>query len=301
MLSNLLEITALNSNLMTFLAVDLAIAIALLSAMRFVSGVTAKVNTTDELAKQDNFAFGISVAGSIAALGIVLSGAITGEAAESLTMEIIGMASYGILGLLLIKVGRLVHDKFALNQIDKTEQIKAANVTVGIVDAAGAIATAIIIKAVLIWVYGLDVNTLIAILSGFAVSQAMLVIATRIKERQYAKNNQGDSMQQAFANGQVALAIRYAGQVISTALAVTAASYFFSYSPDTLVVNLLGWLAFGIVMTILVALLTYLAKKLILWGINLVEEVDQQHNIGVAAIEMAISISIAMILTGLMA
>lgn len=301
MLNNLLEITALNSNLMTFLAVDLAIAIALLSAMRFVSGVTAKVSTTDELAKQDNFAFGISVAGSIAALGIVLSGAITGEAAESLTMEIIGMASYGILGLLLIKVGRLVHDKFALNQIDKTEQIKAANVTVGIVDAAGAIATAIIIKAVLVWVYGLDVNTLIAILSGFAVSQAMLVIATRLKERQYAKNNQGDSMQQAFANGQVALAIRYAGQVISTALAVTAASYFFSYSPETLVMNLLGWLAFGIVMTLLVALLTYLAKRLILWGINLVEEVDQQHNIGVAAIEMAISISIAMILTGLMA
>ncbi|REL32043.1 DUF350 domain-containing protein [Thalassotalea euphylliae] len=301
MLNTLLEITALNSNLMTFLAVDIAIAIVLLSAMRFVSGVTAKVNTTDELAKQDNFAFGISVAGSIAALGIVLTGAITGEAAESLTMEVIGMTSYGIFGLVLIKVGRLIHDKFALNQIDKTEQIKAANITVGIVDAAGAIATAIIIKAVLIWVYGLDVNTFIAIFSGFVVSQAVLIIATRIKERQYAKNNQGDSMQQAFANGQVALAIRYAGQVISTALAVTAASYFFSYSPETLVVNLAGWLVFGILMTLLVTLLTFIAKKLILWGINLVEEVDQQHNIGVAAIEMAISISIAMILTGLMA
>ena len=301
MLNTLLEITALNSNLMTFLAVDIAIAIVLLSAMRFVTGLTAKVNTTDELAKQDNFAFGISVAGSIAALGIVLTGAITGEAAESLSMEVIGMLSYGIFGLLLIKVGRLVHDKFALNQINKTEQIKAANVTVGIVDAAGAIATAIVIKAVLIWVYGLDVNTFIAIFSGFIVSQAVLVIATRIKERQYAKNNQGDSMQQAFANGQVALAIRYAGQMISTALAVTAASYFFSYSPETLMISLMGWLAFGILMTLLVTLLTFIAKKLILWGINLVEEVDQQHNIGVAAIEMAISISIAMILTGLMA
>ena len=301
MLNTLLEITALNGDILIFLAVDLVIAIALLSAMRFISGISAKVNTTDELSKQDNFAFGISVAGSIAALGIVLTGAITGESAESLMMEVIGMLAYGILGLLLIKVGRIVHDKFALNQLDKTEQIKAGNLTIGIVDAAGAIATAIVIRAVLMWVYGLDVNTFIAIVSGFVVSQAMLIIATRIKERQYAKNNQGDSLQEAFSNGQVALAIRYAGQVISTALAVTAASYFFSYSPDTLVINLIGWLMFGIFMTLLVAILTFVAKKIILWGINLVEEVDQQHNIGVASIEMAISISIALILTGLMA
>ena len=65
-------------------------------------------------------------------------------------------------------------------------------------------------------------------------------------------------------------------------------------------INLVGWLVFGIVMTLLVALLTSIAKRLVLMGINLVEEVDQQHNIGVASVEMAISISIALILTALM-
>lgn len=261
MLNTLIEITAVNSQLLTFLAIDLVIAIALLSAMRFISGISANVNTTDELSKQDNFAFGISVAGSIAALGIVLTGAITGESAESFLLEAIGMLTYGVLGLVLIKVGRIIHDRFALNQLNKTELIKAGNITVGIVDAAGAIATAIIIRAVLLWVYGIDVNTFIAILSGFVVSQAMLVLVTRIKEKQYAKHNQDDCLQEAFSNGQVALAIRYAGQVISTALAVTAASYFFSYSPETLVINLLGWLLFGLVMTLLVALLTFIAKN----------------------------------------
>lgn len=301
MFNTLIEITAVNSELLTFLAIDLVIAIALLSAMKFISGLSANVNTTDELSKQDNFAFGISVAGSIAALGIVMTGAITGEAAESYTLEAIGMLSYGIFGLLLIKVGRMMHDRFALNKLNKTELIKAGNVTIGIVDAASTIATAIVIRAVLIWVYGIDVNTFIAILSGFIVSQVMLVIVTRLKERQFAKHNQNDSLQEAFTNGQVALAIRYAGQVISTALAVTAASYFFIYSPDTLVLNLIGWLLFGVLMTLLVSVLTFIAKKIILWGINLVEEVDQQHNIGVASIEMAISISIALILTALMA
>ncbi|MFT5755977.1 MAG: uncharacterized membrane protein YjfL (UPF0719 family) [Alteromonadaceae bacterium] len=300
-MNTLIDITALNQDLLIYLAIDISIAIVLLGAMRFISGLSAKVNSTEELAKEDNFAFGISVAGSIAALGIVLTGAITGENAPSYLMEAIGMFSYGVLGLILIKVGRVIHDKIALNQIDKNQHIKNHNITIGLVDAAGAIATAIIIRAVLLWVDGIDLNTFIAIICGFIVAQTMLLLVTRIKEKQYAKNNQGSCMQEAFANGQVALAIRYTGQVISTALAVTAASHFLSYSPETLIMNLIGWLVFGIVMTLLVSILTSFAKKLILWGINLVEEVDQQHNIGVASVEMAISISIALILTALMA
>jgi len=300
-MNTFIDITALNQDLLIYLAIDITIAIVLLGAMRFISGLSAKVNSTEELAKEDNFAFGISVAGSIAALGIVLTGAITGENAPNYLMEAIGMFSYGLLGLILIKVGRIIHDKIALNQIDKNLQIKNHNLTVGLVDAAGAIATAIIIRAVLLWVDGIDLNTFIAIISGFIVAQTMLVLVTRIKEKQYANNNQGSCMQDAFANGQIALAIRYSGQVISTALAVTAASHFLSYSPETLPMNLVGWLVFSIAMTLLVSILTTIAKKLILWGINLVEEVDQQHNIGVASVEMAISISIALILTALMA
>ncbi len=300
-MNTLIEITALNQDLLIFLAIDIAIAILLLGAMRFISGLSANVNSTDELAKEDNFAFGISVAGSVAALGIVLTGAISGETADSFLMEAVGMLSYGLFGLILIKIGRIIHDKLALNQLDKNAQIKNRNITVGLVDAGGAIATAIIIRAVLLWVDGLDIHTFIAIASGFVVSQTMLVLVTRIKERQYANNNQGQCLQEAFANGQVALAIRYTGQVISTALAVTAASHFLTYSPETLSINLIGWLMFGIVMTILVAILTSIAKRIVLWGINLVEEVDQQHNIGVASVEMAISISIALILTALMA
>lgn len=300
-MQNLIEITGLSMNLLIFLVIDLTIAIALLGAMRFVSGLSAKVNTADELAKEDNFAFGVSLAGSIAALGIVLTGAITGENAQSFLMEFIGMSAYGIYGLILIKIGRIIHDRVALHHIDKTALIKEQNLTIGLVDAAGAIATAIIIRAVLLWVDGLDINTFIAITSGFLVAQTMLVLVTRLRERQYAKNNQQDCLQEALSKGQLALALRYSGQMISTALAVTAASHFLTYSPDTLVENLLGWLVFGLLMTLLVALLTSIAKRIVLLGINLVEEVDQQHNVGVASIEMAISISIALILTALMA
>jgi uncharacterized membrane protein YjfL (UPF0719 family) len=300
-MNSLIELVGVNQDLFVYLAIDVSIAILLLGAMRFFSGLSARVNSTQELAKEDNFAFGISVAGSILALGIVLTGAITGESASDYAMEAIGMLAYGGYGLLLIKIGRIIHDKVALQHIDKNALIIEKNLTIGIIDAAGAIATAIIIRAVLVWVDGLDWSTFIAITSGFIVAQTVLVIVTRIREKQYAKNNQEDCLQEALSNGQLALAIRYSGQVISTALAVTAASYFLIYSPDTLILNLIGWLVIGIIMTLLVALLTAIAKKIVLWGINLIEEVDQQHNIGVASIEMATSIAIALILTALMA
>ncbi|WP_159821372.1 DUF350 domain-containing protein [Colwellia sp. 20A7] len=300
-MNTLIELVGVNQELLIYLAIDITIAIALLGAMRFLLGLTSKVNTTEELAHKDNFAFGVSVAGSILALGIVLTGAITGENAPSYLMEIIGMLAYGTYGLVLIKVGRIVQDKIALQHLNKTELIKEQNLSIGIIDAAGAIATAIIIRSVLLWVDGLSIATFIAITSGFIVAQAVLVLVTRIREGKYAKNNQEDCLQEALSEGQLALAIRYSGQVISTALAVTAASHFLIYSPDTLIVNLLGWLVFGLIMTVLVSLLTSLAKRIVLWGINLVEEVDQQHNIGVASIEMATSISIALILTALMA
>tara|TARA_R110001583_G_scaffold12280_12_gene54689 strand:+ start:10055 stop:10957 length:903 start_codon:yes stop_codon:yes gene_type:complete len=300
-MNTLIELVGVNQELLVFLAIDITIAILLLGAMRFLLGLTSQVNSTEELAHKDNFAFGVSVAGSILALGIVLTGAITGENAPSYLMEIIGMLAYGTYGLILIKVGRIIQDKVALQHLNKTELIKDKNLTIGIIDAAGAIATAIIIRAVLLWVDGLDISTFIAITSGFVVAQAVLVLVTRIRESQYAKNNQDDSLQAALSEGQLALAIRYSGQVISTALAVTAASHFIIYSPETLVINLIGWLVFGLIMTLFVSLLTSLAKRIVLWGINLVEEVDQQHNIGVASIEMATSIAIALILTALMA
>jgi len=300
-MDKLLNVISFDPQLLAYISLDIIIAIALLGAMRFISGLSAKVNTTEELAKHDNFAFGISLAGSTLALGIVLTGAIMGEAAASLIDEAIGMLAYGVSGLILIKVGRIIHDKLALNKLDKTALIKAQNISVGIVDAAGAIATAIVIRAVLLWVDGLDINTFDAIIGGFVISQAMLVIVTRIRERTFAKNNQGQCLQNAFIEGQQALAIRYSGQLISTALAITAASHFFDYSPATLVETLVGWLVFAIVMTFLVSILTTVAKRIVLWGINLVEEVDEQQNIGVASIEMATSIAIALILTALMA
>lgn len=287
--------------LIALLAIDLVIAIILLSAMRLMSGLWAKVNTTEELSHKDNFAFGISMAGSIIAMGIVLTGAITGEAANSYLVEAIGVASYGLAGLILIKVGRYIHDKVSLNKINKVEAIREENVAVAIVDAAAVISTAVIIRAVLLWVEGINVYTLVAVLTGFAVSQTVLVAVTRIREKNYASNNQDASFQEALKQGQIAVAIRHAGHMLATAFAVKAASYFLIYEPTSIISNLVGWISISLIMTVLIFVLNKIARHIILMGVDTTVEVDQQDNIGVAAAEFAIVVSIALILTALMA
>ncbi|AWB66790.1 hypothetical protein C2869_10280 [Saccharobesus litoralis] len=290
----------LTPELITILVIDLVIAVILLSAVRYLAGLWMGVNTKDELAHKDNYAFGISMAGSVAGVGIVLTGSITGEAANSYVTEAVGVLSYGVLGIILIKLGRIIHDKVALNEVNKKAEIKRENIAVAIVDAAATIATAIVIRAVLLWVEGLDGYTVIAVLSGFIVAQTLLVVVTRIRENMYAKANQGDSLQEALQGGQVALALRHSGHLISTALVVKAASYFLIYEPTAIVSNLIGWLVISLIMAVVMFVIGRIAKHILLLGINVAEEIDQQDNIGLAAIEMALMITIALMLGALM-
>ncbi|WP_019615943.1 DUF350 domain-containing protein [Psychromonas ossibalaenae] len=288
-----------NSGLIGYLLIDMAVAILLLGGIRYTMGFIGNVDTKDELSKKDNFAYGISLAGGVAAMGIALSGAITGELAGSYTIELIGMLSYGLAGLIMIKAGRFIHDKFALPEFNKHEQILKRNISVGIVDAASVIATAIVVRAALIWVEGLDISTFIALASAWIVSQIMLVIITRVFEWQYSRNN-GVSFQATLEGCHTALAIRYSGYLISTAMSVTAASYFISYDAQNLWVGISQWAVMSLILMASLTLLTTLAKYIVLWGINRREEVEDQQNIGIATIELTTSFSIALLLMALM-
>jgi hypothetical protein len=232
-------------------------------------------------------------------MGIALSGAITGELAGSYLVELMGMLAYGLIGLLLIKAGRFIHDKFALPDFHKQEQIMQRNISVAFVDAASVIATAIVVRASLIWVEGLDLTTFIAIFSAWIISQIMLVIITRIFEWKYSTSN-GMNFQATLEHGQIALAIRYSGYLISTAMSVTAASYFVIYDAQNIWVGILQWAVMSVILMIALTLLTTLAKFIVLWGINRREEVEDQENVGIATIELATSFSIALLLMALM-
>jgi uncharacterized membrane protein YjfL (UPF0719 family) len=298
-MEKLVHLTSFSSDLWLYLAIDFAVAMLLLLALRWISGRFASVSSTEELSSHDNFAFGISVAGRMLALCIVMAGAVQASNQDGFLSSALNMLIFGIIGIVLIKVGRVAHDKIILHLLDKEHLIKNRNNSIALVDAASSIATALIIRSIMLWVEGSDGNAIVAILSGFVVTQAILLATTRLYERRFASRAERGAMQEALTEGQFAIAIQHAGHLLGTALVVTAAKNMLIYKPEAYVSNLTSWLFLGLALTALLSLLVAIAKRFVLSGLNLNVEIERQHNLGIASIELVLHVGIALILIGL--
>ena len=281
------------------LFIDLVIAVAMIAALRFLSGVVANVSSTEELATRDNFAYGSAMAGGILSLALMLTGAVSGQPGSTYLNEIISVLAYGILGLLLIKVGRWMQDKIVLRGIELQDQIRAGNLAAALVDAANTIATGLMLRAVMLWVETDALSGLLLVLSAFVSVQILLAIVASYRGWVYSRRHDGSSLQLALNDGQIALAIRFFGHVIGVALAVTAASGIVAYFTEEIALALLRWVGVALILTIFLSLIASLARKIVLLGVDVVEEVDNQNNVGVAAIEAAIAIAVGLFFVAL--
>ena len=298
-MEQLVKFVPFSSDILIYLAIDLSIAVLLLLAIRSFSGVFSKVSVRNELGEKDNFAFGISMAGRMLSLTIVLSAVVGRHTHLGYEVAALGMVVFGAVGILLVRAGRFAHDKVVLNRLDKNQMIAEKNVSVALVDAASSIASAIIIKSIIDWAVGTDVNTLIAIFSGTTVVLSVLLLTTRLYERRFANNNQDNSFQDTLCQGHLALAIQHSGNLIGTAIAVSSAGSILAYEPESYVSNITGWLLVGLTFAISLIILASVSKRIILAGVNWKREVDLQHNVGIASIEFVLSIGLALLIAGL--
>lgn len=299
MLETLVQLIDLPPNVLTYLAIDIAIALLLLTVIRLLSGVPSTINVTQELGEKDNFAFGISVAGRMLALCMVLSAVVGRHIGLGFEVAAMGTSLFGAIGIILIQVGRVAHDKIVLHLVDKNVAILERNTSVALVDASSAIASAIIIYGMINWVEGTDANAVVGILSGFFIVLAILLLTTRLYEIRFARNNQNDSFQGMLRKDNFALAIQHSGNLISTAIVVSIAGSLLEYQAHTYVSNVTGWLICGITSSVALAIVVGVAKRIVLFGLNWKEEVDMQGNVGLACIEWVLSVGIALIALGL--
>ena len=280
---------------------DFILAVILMVAVRKVTGLVSGLDTTHELSERDNFAFGISLAGAIFALSLMLTGVLSGDVAGSMLDEALALVIYGVLGVVLIKVGRFVLDKWILRGIEIQQEIKNANFSVALVDVANVVATGIILRAVLSWIEGDLSMSIVAMLLAFVVTQCLLSLVSYGRLVIFSKRNAGKDWQKEIVDGNSALALRYMGHIIGVALSVTAASGLVNYSEEGLASSLAFWGVSSLVLVIVATFFSFVARKFILSGIDVVAEVDSQKNVGVAAIEAVIFIAIGMLLIALLA
>tara|TARA_B100001057_G_scaffold416736_1_gene434963 strand:- start:402 stop:1316 length:915 start_codon:yes stop_codon:yes gene_type:complete len=299
-METLVKLVPLARDLWVYVAIDVGLALVLLLVMKWLSRSRAKVSVSDELGVKDNFAFGISVAGGMLSLCLVLSSVVGRHVGQGYEQAAIGMVLFGIIGILLVKVGRFAHDKIVLDAVDTQHKVSDRNVSVALVDAASLVSSAIILRSIMVWVDGSDVNAMIAIVTGFLVVLTILLIMTRIYEMRYAMQNQNHSFQSALDTGQLALAVQHAGNLLGTAIVVSSAGALLSYSPQGYVSNVTGWLVTSVVLSLLLWALVAFSKRAVLNGINYQKEVDEQHNVGVAAVELTLSVGLAMIISSVL-
>ncbi len=283
------------------LVINLIIAVAMISGLRFLTGLVANVNSAEELASRDNFAFGLAMAGGTVSLALMLTGAVSGEPGETFVSEVVAVLVYGIVGLILIKVGRLAQDKLILRGIEIQDEIKQGNLAAALVDVGNTIATGLVLRAVMLWVESDTFDGLLVVLAAFVLTQLMLALVTQYRFMVYARRHEGGSLQEAFKGGNVALSIRFLGHLLGVALAITAASGVVAYDAGSLPIALASWAAVTLLFAILVSLLAIAARSAILMGVHVVEEVDEQGNVGVAAIEASIYVAMGLFFAALFA
>lgn len=278
--------------------INMALAIAALLALRFGMAALVGVHVKDELDQKDNVAFGLTIAGGCLSLLLIMAGAITGDSKATLLFEALSVLAYGALGLLLLKIGLLILDNIVLRDLSVKEQIKSGNISLGIVVAAKLVSIGIIIRGAITWSEDDSIYVLAPIFIVFFVSQIALAVVTIIRSKVYASRHNGASWQQALVQGNPALAMRYAGQLLGTALTLSAIGNLVTYSSSFLLETALYWAAYSLGALIIIWASYRLILPILLTGINIVEEVDEQQNMGVAAIEASIFIGISALLLG---
>lgn len=280
-------------------ALDLAVAVAAMCALRYGAGVLFGVDTRDELAEKDNLGFGVALAGGTFAVALVLASAAAGDPAVTFGEELLAVAAYAIVGLALLKLGIVVNDWIVFRDFSVTAAIRGQNTAAGTVQAANLLAVGVLINGAINWAEGSLAQGLVSVAVTFFLAQLVVLGVTRTRAAIYARRHDGERWQAAIEGGNTALAVRYAGHLIGTALASSSAGgmvVFAALIDASAVFAYAAWLFWAVVLAAALLLLSMLAQKAILRGVDVVEEVDRQRNVGVAAIEAAVFIGVGIVI-----
>lgn len=278
--------------------IDLVLVIAALLGFRYGISFLIGVHAKDELDKRDNFAFGIAVAGGILALMLIMSGAISGVSQASLLNEAINVTMYAVVGIILLKIGFLIQDKLLLRGFSIANEVKAGNISAALVAAVNLVAVGVIIRGAITWVEAEGIRGIVPVLLVFVASQAVLAAVTFFRFRVYARRNNGATWESAIQGNNVAIAVRFAGQILATSLAVSSVGYVVDYSSTLAIELAYTWFGLSLAAMCIVWIIYRAVLPILLSKVNTAEEVDKQQNVGVAAVEASIFVGVAALIMG---
>jgi uncharacterized membrane protein YjfL (UPF0719 family) len=252
-----------------------------------VKGLTTRYHLSEELTKHDNKAVGVATAGYLFGVltlirGVIISG---GAPKETLWQELAAVAIWTVISLSLLLASAWINRKFLLNRFEMfKEMITDRNVGTGAVLAGTYIGTAFIVSASISGTTGGGfAMEILDTLVFFVIGQLGFILLGAIYQRtcgydvhdEIERDNEGAGI--AFGATLVALAILISGQIRRSDSLVELAVWI----PISLLVLLGG---------------RWLVDLVILPDARIHEEIARDRNWGVALIEGAAAIGIALLL-----
>ncbi|MEA3444205.1 MAG: DUF350 domain-containing protein [Bacteroidota bacterium] len=233
-----------------------------------------QINMKDELVEKDNFAFAIAHAGYFVGLLLAIGSAIIGPS-HGLVNDLIDIFLYGIIAIVLLNVSLFINDKVILRKFSLTKEIITdRNEGIGVVQAANAIATGLIIMGA---VSG-EGGGIITALVFWAIGQVVMIITTRV----YNWITPYD-IHDHLEKDNVAIGIGYAGALVALGNLIRF-GLMDDFESWTITLSNVGIeVVLGL---ILLPVVRFLTDKILLPGQKLTDELTQDKpNLGAGLIE----------------
>jgi uncharacterized membrane protein YjfL (UPF0719 family) len=224
-----------------FLVVDLVAIFCLVAGMRWISRFLVKPVTRHSEASN------IETAAAVIALMLALTGVTAGSFSLTLSDEWWLVITYGLLAMVLLRLGAWFQDKMILPALSLNNATTQGNIAAAFITGAHLIGTAIVIRSAMQWT-SQDANLgLVALLLGFIISQFLLALETRLRI------TWASGLISAIDKKSTPLAFKAGTQHIGAALAISGGAHFASAIEYQLELAVLAWL-----FSSLVFLLAYL-------------------------------------------
>ena len=248
-----MEWIAADPSYLGFLLVDLLAIFVLVATMRWLSRFLVKPVTKHSEASN------IETAAAVMALMITLTGVASGAFSISLMDEWILVSGYGLLAMILLRLGAWVQDKIVLPALDLSYATQQGNIAAAFLTGAHLVGTAIVIRSAMQWT-SQDANLgLIALLFGFVIAQCLLALETRLRLLWT-----GGRILKAIDNNNRAPVIKAAAQHIGAAMAISGSAHFASAIEYQLELAVVAWLLSSVAFLIAYLALSELCVRIIL-------------------------------------
>ncbi|MFC1712353.1 DUF350 domain-containing protein [Candidatus Poribacteria bacterium] len=258
---------------------------------KLVRDMLTRYKINEELTDKNNAAVGVALMGYYVGLAIAIAGVLVGSGGESLGADLLTVAIYSVVAIILLNISALVNDKLILYKFDnQKELVDDRNSGTGMTMAGSYLATGLIVNAAVSGeVSGGWGEGLAGCLVFFALGQVVLVLAGLW----YQLITSYDVHKVIGDDNNAAAGIGFGGFLFAIGYVVRAAM---TGQSESWGIDLVSFALYVVIALILLTIGRFITDKVFLPKAKISDEIGGQGNVAAAAIAAAIYITIAVLI-----